>query len=641
MSFAGITRVSDQMRTNTLLTNIRRNNLKLGGIQHQLATGSRLLSPSEDPPAANSILTLERMLAQQQQLMANLDKVKELYLRADDGLVDAATSLVEAQDIASANIGTAATEDQQKAASQMVNELAQHILSIANTRVGDVYLYAGTASTGVPFVSENGGIRYAGSEQGTTALLGEQTPTEIGLTGQDTFGALSSEVAGYRDLSPRMTVNTRLADLTGAAGEGIRLNTIVIQDGTNAIAVDLAGADRVGDVLDKINDAGGGVITAMIGADGKSMRLFSVAPGANLTVTESGAGRAAHDLGIYRPTPQGNWFDGDSVRPQVTVTTRLTDLAGGSGLDLTSGLVITNGGASETVSFSTAVTVGDMLNRINMTDLGISARINSDATGIDVVNSLSGAEMRIGENGGTTADDLGLRSLRADTTLESLNDARGVRRIDGQTDLLVTARDGSSFEVDVSPAVTVQDVVDLINAAAVAAGVVVTGSLASVGNGIELTDASGGAGDLVVSAVNASETAADLGLAGNVSANTLTGQDVNPIVPDGVFAHLAQLRDAVLAGDDFEITRMAQKVKADADRLVGLSAHFGALHNGLDDRWDRTDTQHTADTAMLSELKDTDFTEAISRFQALQVALEANLITASQMLGMSLLDFLR
>jgi flagellin-like hook-associated protein FlgL len=462
----------------------------------------------------------------------------------------------------------------------------------------------------------------------------------VGLTGDAVFGAMSSEVAGYKDLTPALSDGIRLADLAGASGAGVRLGTIVINDGVSLLQVDLTGADKIGEVVNKINDAGGGVITAAIDPAG-NLTLASTNPGADLKVTEYGSGRTAHDLGIYRPTGQGAGFSGDDLNPCLTVTTALADLADGAGLDLASGLTITNGGHSATLEFSTDTTVGDLLNRINTADLGVLARINADGTGIDIVNTLSGSQLRIGENGGTTADDLGLRSLRGATALSALNDGTGVRTIEGRSDFQITARDGGSFQVNLDGAETLADAIDLINAAATAAGVSVSAGLAVNGNGIELTDATGGAGDLAVLAMNASSAAEDLGIYQTVSSSTLTGDDVNGIQPGGVFAHLAQLRDALIAGDNQAITRAAGRVKDDYDSIVSLRAGIGGTTRDLENREDRTEDQSVANQALLSNLKDADLTEAITRFQALQTALQANYTAGAQMLSMSLLDFLR
>jgi flagellar hook-associated protein 3 FlgL len=60
----------------------------------------------------------------------------------------------------------------------------------------------------------------------------------------------------------------------------------------------------------------------------------------------------------------------------------------------------------------------------------------------------------------------------------------------------------------------------------------------------------------------------------------------------------------------------------------------------LESRQNRLDDQNVATKSLLSSLEDTDFTEAVSRFQTLQTALQASLQTSGRMLNLSLLDFL-
>ncbi len=638
MATSGISRVSDQMRINTMLTNLRGVSLQSSIVQQQLATGTRLLAPSTDPAAATQVMGFQRVLAISEQVLANLSKVTSIFGQTDKSLGDASDQLLQAKVIASDSIN--ASPEERKSSAALVQSLIDALVGIGNRKVGDTFIFGGTASTTPPFLGELDGVRYVGNDTSRTANLGSVAPTAIGMTGAEVFDIEQAGVMSYRNLRPELTHNTRLSDLDGAAGNGVRLGAIEINDGTNSYTIDLTGADRISDVLDTINDA-----TA---ADGIHADLFfgdaiflTVPMGAGVTVRDIGDGTAAKDLGLlFNPTP-ASWNQGQSVAPRLTTTTLLTDMADGAGLDLASGLKITNGGASETLAFDTDVTVEDMLNRINNAGLGVRARINADGDGIEIINQINGSELRIGENGGTTADDLGVRTFRPETAMADLRDGRGIRLIDAKTDLRVTARDGATFEVDLSAAVTIDDVITLINDAATAAGVAVAAGFRSIGNGIELTDATGGAGNLSASSINGGAAAKDLGLADSVAGDTLTGDDIQPKSSGGVFTRLAQLRDALLANDVNEITHIAGAIDEAYDKIVGLRARMGGLVQDLETRTDRATDLAIENLSLMSDLKDTDYAEAITQYQALQTALQANLQTGATMLSMSLLDFLR
>jgi len=190
--------------------------------------------------------------------------------------------------------------------------------------------------------------------------------------------------------------------------------------------------------------------------------------------------------------------------------------AGGSGtaFDADAGLQIVNGGETHVINFTGAETIEDLLNILNMAGAGLAARINEGATGIDIRSRISGADFMIGENGGQTATQLGLRTFTESTRLEDLNFGRGVATRDG-AELTITIASTPAgppptpLEIDISGLQTIGQVIDLINAQA--PGELVA-RLATYGNGIELVDLSTGTNTLTVSRVQLSRAAIDLGL---------------------------------------------------------------------------------------------------------------------------------
>jgi len=245
--------------------------------------------------------------------------------------------------------------------------------------------------------------------------------------------------------------------------------------------------------------------------------------------------------------------------------------------------------------------------------------------------------MTISENGGATAAELGVRSMTTATPLAELNGGKGVRTAAG-ADFQVTRRDGSTFSVEIDNLQSVQDVIDAINTADAGGGVMA--SFATTGNGIVLTDSTGGVGPLSLTPLNASSAAADLGLLNPASGNTITGSDVNLVNSTGILGTLAKLRDALDKGDQQGITDAAQSLQGDFDRVVSLRGQTGARVREMEARQNQLDGENIATKALLSTVQDTDFTEAVSRFQTLQTALQAGYQMTAKVLHLSLLDFL-
>jgi flagellar hook-associated protein 3 FlgL len=635
-----LARVSNLLRTNSAQGQIALTQRKLLQVQNELTTGKRINVASDDPGDAAIVQQLQKSLEMRRSFLTNLNRAKNHLSEVDSTLGDLNDLIQRAQEIASANVGSDVPPEQRAGAAAVVESIYGEALTLANKQFEGVYLFAGDRSTDAPFVAGPGGVRFVGSENVLQNAFDESTDLPFMVNGADVFGALSSRVHGRTDLSPAMSAATPLSVLKGATANGVRPGLLSISNGTSTATIDLRGADNVGDVLTAINAAGLGGVTASI-APGGGRIVLNAGPGDNITVTDSAGGTVASDLGLLRAVGAGAGvaLTGQSVAPAVTALTPLSSLRNGAGIDQAGGLRITSGGTTTTIDLSSAVTVEDLLNTINGSGARVLARINAPGTGIDVVNPTQGSSIGIGENGGTTAADLGVRSFAPGSLLSDFNGGKGVRVAAG-ADFRMTRSDGSTFDVDLAPAATtVQDVIDAINAASGGAGL--TASLATIGNGIVLTDTAGGPGAPAVSALNFSNAAADLGLTASPSAgNVIAGADANTVASPGLFANLAKLRDALTANDSAGITAAAEGLSADYARSTRVRGETGARVQGLESRQNRLEEQDVATKSLLSTLSETDMTEAISRFQTLQTALQASMQTTAQVLHLSLLDFL-
>ncbi len=318
--------------------------------------------------------------------------------------------------------------------------------------------------------------------------------------------------------------------VNGATGIG-NSPTAVYDPGSKrlTITVDDAGATTVGDVAAAIDATG--VFTAAHDESAEGVGTYN--PAALIGATDVGnvggytgnSGGAAKTLFVYVAAGQSSANQvAAAINAEGTFTAQLDTLdttstteagaqvvaldatattTGGSGesLDLASGVKIVNGGVTHTLSFAGAETVEDLLNILNGAEAGLHAEINADSTSINIRSRLSGADFQIGENGGQTATQLGLRSYTADTMLKDLNYGVGVPTAAGvdhtvtTTNVALTTRDGQTFDVDLTAALTVADAIAAINSAT---GADLTAQPGAGGSGIRLLDNTAGAGTLSV-----------------------------------------------------------------------------------------------------------------------------------------------
>jgi flagellar hook-associated protein 3 FlgL len=645
------TRVSDSLVRQRLLTQLHADELALFRLQNAISTGRRIVAPSEDAPAAQRAISLQSLLERKTQAQTNL-QTSQSFLAASDVALSAVSGLVA--DIRGAAISVAdsvSTPEAKKAVAQQVDRAIQQLIDTGNQQFRERFLFAGTQSSERPFEPADEYVRYNGNEGRYQSYSDIDLLFSTNVHGNELFGSLSSEVQGAVDFNPNLTANTRLADLRG--GLRISAGSIAISDGANTSTIEIRSPETNGDhnsAWEAHPPEGppptGRTVTVTITASGLDIQLNG-SSGSGLTSKEVGGGTTAAELGILTEAGVGvGPIVGSDLDPLLTKTTRLADLP--VPIDLASGVQVVNGGSTYVIDFTGAVTIEDVLNEFNGSPAGLLAEINAEGTGIDVRSRLSGSDFAIGEIGGTTASDLGLRSFNGSTRLDDLNHGLGVHTRDGD-DFQIRLKNGTLLSFDVTPADTIGDVINQINAAG---GGLVTAQLAAVGNGIELTttDTSTNA-TFAVLKIHDSQAAEDLGLvpvgeresapaviAGGTE--TITGRDVRPFEAKGIFNALVRLRDALHNNDILQVGRAVELLDDSVLDLNFARAELGARQQGLDVLQTRLDSEHINLEDSLSKEIDTDFVEVVSELTARQAAFQASLQLAGKTFQLTLLDYL-
>ncbi len=642
VSSINFSRVSQNLRTMTMLQSLRRNTRELFTQQTRLSSGRSFITPSDDPRAAAQALKLNETAGRQTQILENLRHANLMLGSADNALSEINSLFSEAESIASGSIGAQAGPDERLANASLISSIRERLMAIGNRQVQGQYIFAGRQSQTPPFVSALGGVAYVGDSGDVMTRVSFSEQAAVNVAGDALFGGLATAVVSSAGLNASLSRDTRLEDLAGANLKGIRPGVVVLAgNGGTSVQVDLTEADTVGDVLDMTNAAATSAgLNVTLSVEGSGL---SVA-GGGVTIRDTATGATASDLGIVRQATGPAPATAIGLAPRITPNTLIENLNGGAGVSLDGGLIIKNGSQSVTVDLTDATTVQDILNKINSSGVFVSAGINSAGTGLEVVSRVAGVSMGIAENGGTTASDLGITTFGATTKLSDLNFGRGVELATGEPDLRIAAKDGGIVEVNLDGAETVNDVVSKINQAATDAGVAVEASFLSDQSGIQIQDATGGTDALSVTrASNASFAVDDLGLLTQVEdpATELVGQNVSLVRADNVFTALIDLETSLRANDDRAITDATQRLQSLSDDVTRLHGVVGARAQAMESRVAQTENAVIATQAALSDVEDLDYTEAVTRFQQAQTALQANLQSGSQLLNLSLLDFLR
>ena len=143
--------------------------------------------------------------------------------------------------------------------------------------------------------------------------------------------------------------------------------------------------------------------------------------------------------------------------------TELADLNGGAGIDRGKIIITDKSGDQGTIDLADVTSINEVLDRINNSeDVAVTASVSGDGLVITDTSGGGGTLLIVSASGDTTAEDLGIdvaavggvitgddiRTLGASTQLRSLNDGNGVIVRNNVADLVITARDGTRFDID-------------------------------------------------------------------------------------------------------------------------------------------------------------------------------------------------
>lgn len=129
----------------------------MGKVQNQIETGKKVTRPSDDPVVAMKGIGYRTALDKVEQFQRNIGEVNNWLDSSDDTFDKVGSALHRANELAvqGAN-GTITPDDRQKIVSEL-DQIRQHIQNLANTKVGDKYIFSGTKTTTPLYDEKNGG----------------------------------------------------------------------------------------------------------------------------------------------------------------------------------------------------------------------------------------------------------------------------------------------------------------------------------------------------------------------------------------------------------------------------------------------------------------------------------------------------
>lgn len=180
-------RISNNMLSRNLLLNLWAAQGRIDKLQNQLSTGQKINRPSDDPVGTENSLRFKSNISYLNQLKANAKEGIAYMDTADDTLGEMSLMIQRAKELAvhAMNTSTVNDEDRKKIAIE-IDQIREHVIELANTKVGTKYIFGGTANV-EPF--PKGATDWQGSDDTKKFQVGGDLSIEVSVNGHDLFGA--------------------------------------------------------------------------------------------------------------------------------------------------------------------------------------------------------------------------------------------------------------------------------------------------------------------------------------------------------------------------------------------------------------------------------------------------------------------
>lgn len=136
---------------------------ELSHTQLQVATGKRVVKPSDDPVASASILSLQQSRAQTERYQLNADAARA-RLSIEEGVLTGVTDQIHrVRELAVYANNTHITNSDRESLAQELRQILDEVLGLANTTDNNnQYLFSGNQGATQPFSQTSGTFQYAG-----------------------------------------------------------------------------------------------------------------------------------------------------------------------------------------------------------------------------------------------------------------------------------------------------------------------------------------------------------------------------------------------------------------------------------------------------------------------------------------------
>ena len=221
-------RVTESMIFSQVTSSVAKAQKRAYEAQAVAQTGIRVSRVSDDPLGASRASILNSTLERLEGMSGVSARATEELSVAESALGEAGALMTRAREIAIAGANGSMGADSRAALAEEIDGIRDQMLTLANTRVADVYVFGGFKLVEPPY-DEDG--NYSGDAGVRRGEIAPGTSVNMNIPGQDAFGGDSDVFSVLENLSLQLRANDG-----GAVGESLTDLETTFQQVSNARA---------------------------------------------------------------------------------------------------------------------------------------------------------------------------------------------------------------------------------------------------------------------------------------------------------------------------------------------------------------------------------------------------------------------
>ena len=205
-------RVTNKLMADTVTGSLFKNVEQLLKTQDVLSSGKRINKSSDDPIGIGKVLDYRKTICAINQYDRNIAHGESWLSFTDSTLDSVGDSLIRAKELALSQANATANAETMRAVAEEVKTIYDHILQLANTKLGNSYIFAGHEIDTVPFSRDDDYITSYNGDKGEISIIaGENVEIGINVNGEELFLSEVNIFGILRELKTGLETNDSAA----------------------------------------------------------------------------------------------------------------------------------------------------------------------------------------------------------------------------------------------------------------------------------------------------------------------------------------------------------------------------------------------------------------------------------------------